>query len=415
MRARIHRGASEIGGSCIELASSGKRLILDLGLPLDASAAGSMSPLPEIAGLSTGDDASLVGVLISHGHPDHYGLVPQIDANVPVYAGEATTRILREAAFFTPGGADIHAREFLRDREPVRIGPFCVTPHLVDHSAFDAYACLIEAGGRRLFYSGDLRGHGRKRTLFDQLITQPPKDVNVLLLEGTHVRQAPATTSSLPSEEAVEQEAARVFGDTKGLALMLYSPQNIDRLVTLYRGARRAGRIFVLDLYAAAIVAATGRHTIPGPSWENVRVFVPLSQRVRVKNAREFDRVGELKSARLYPEDLAARASELALTFRLSMARELDSAHALADATALWSLWPGYLDDSEQLLDFLQAHEIPLTIAHCSGHATVADLQRLAAAIAPERIVPIHTSQPQMFPELFTGVEVRADGEWWDV
>jgi ribonuclease J len=38
MRARIHRGANEIGGSCVELESGGARLVLDIGLPLDVAA-----------------------------------------------------------------------------------------------------------------------------------------------------------------------------------------------------------------------------------------------------------------------------------------------------------------------------------------------------------------------------------------
>jgi ribonuclease J len=32
----IHRGAHQIGGTCIELESQGHYLILDIGLPLDA-------------------------------------------------------------------------------------------------------------------------------------------------------------------------------------------------------------------------------------------------------------------------------------------------------------------------------------------------------------------------------------------
>ncbi len=36
-RACIHRGSQQIGGTCIELASGDARILLDLGLPLDAS------------------------------------------------------------------------------------------------------------------------------------------------------------------------------------------------------------------------------------------------------------------------------------------------------------------------------------------------------------------------------------------
>ena len=36
MKIRIHRGTEEIGGTCIEVESDGRRIVLDLGLPLDA-------------------------------------------------------------------------------------------------------------------------------------------------------------------------------------------------------------------------------------------------------------------------------------------------------------------------------------------------------------------------------------------
>jgi ribonuclease J len=34
MRIKIHRGAHEIGGSCVELQSGDTRIVVDLGLPL---------------------------------------------------------------------------------------------------------------------------------------------------------------------------------------------------------------------------------------------------------------------------------------------------------------------------------------------------------------------------------------------
>jgi ribonuclease J len=70
-----------------------------------------------------------------------------------------------------------------------------ITPHLVDHSGFDAYALEIEAGERRLFYSGDLRAHGRKSKLFELMLKRPPKNIDVMLME-------------CPSSEVLGQAAA---------------------------------------------------------------------------------------------------------------------------------------------------------------------------------------------------------------
>ena len=411
VRGCIHRGAQEIGGSCVEVEHKGKRILLDLGLPL-AIGLDTDPLLPRIQGLPGGDD-SLLGVVVTHGHPDHWGLVPH--ARLPVFIGEATQRILREAAFFSPAGVDLDAMGFLSDRQPFSLGPFAITPFLADHSAFDAYSILVEAGGRRLFYTGDVRAHGRKHSLFETLIGDPPPDVNVLLLEGTHVR--PDGDGGSTSEESLERELTRSFRSTDGLALVCYSPQNIDRLVTVYKAARRAERRLVLDLYAATMARATGNPRIPQADWDDVLVYVPLSQRVKVKQSGEFERTLAIRQSRVFPEQLADRAANLVMTFRGSMASELARAGCLIGAHCFWSMWPGYLDGRScaRMREWLADHQIPVTVLHSPGHASVADLQRLASAIKAERVMPIHTSAPNLYESLFENIEQHPDGEWWDI
>jgi ribonuclease J len=414
-RACIHRGARQIGGSCIELECRGERLVLDLGLPLESTLENE-AELPSIAGLD-GSDKSLRGVVISHGHPDHYGLAGRLPPSVPVFVGDATARILKEALFFTGAGLAVQPAGCLADREPFSIGPFRVTPYLVDHSAFDAYALHVQADGRTLFYSGDLRTHGRKSSLMERLISDPP-GVDVLMLEGTRIDERGAGERGAASERDVEEQALAVFRQAHGIVVVFYSPQNIDRLVGLYRAARRARRVFVFDLYAAAIAFATGRATIPQAHWNDVRVFVPQSQRVRVKETGEFHRTAALRSSRIFPGQLREQCGQLVLTCRSSMLGELERTGCLNEsARALWSIWPGYLQQPAgvRLRERLDGLGVPLTIAHASGHATVADLTRLVSAMRPERVVPIHTASPARFLDSFDRAELRADGEWWDI
>jgi Ribonuclease HII/Metallo-beta-lactamase superfamily len=120
--------------------------VLDLGRPLDAEPDDHV-PLPTIPGLEGSDD-SLRGVVITHGHPDHYGLVGAIAPSVPMFIGEAAARVPREASFFSPTGIALQPDGFLADRRPFSAGPFELTPYLVDHSAFDAYALRVAAAGR---------------------------------------------------------------------------------------------------------------------------------------------------------------------------------------------------------------------------------------------------------------------------
>ena len=51
------------------------------------------------------------------------------------------------------------------------------------------------------------------------------------------------------------------------MVLAAYSGRNVDRLVTLFRAAKRSRSTLVLDLYAAAIARATGRDTSPQAEW----------------------------------------------------------------------------------------------------------------------------------------------------
>ncbi len=180
-QARIHRGAEQIGGSCVELAYDGARILLDLGKPLDAEET-SPDLLPKIDGLSAAPDSGLLAIVISHGHIDHWGLMPLVEGQVPVAMGAATQRILKAAAPFVPQGYAPDDTIDLADRRVVQIGPFSITPYLVDHSAYDAYALTIEAGGKRLFYSGDIRGHGRKAKLFEAMVRHQPKAIDSMLM-----------------------------------------------------------------------------------------------------------------------------------------------------------------------------------------------------------------------------------------
>jgi ribonuclease J len=415
MRAKIHRGANEVGGSCIELESSGQRLVLDLGRPIWAQHDEHV-PRPPVSGLEH-DDPSMVGVVISHPHLDHYGLSPGIAASAPVFMGEAAHRLLSEASFFTGDAVPPAPKAFLRHRERFVVGPFTITPYLNDHSAFDAYSLLVEADGCRLFYTGDIRGHGRKRGIFEQLLRSPPAKIDVLLMEGTNIREGGDIDARGPTESDVEDSIAELAQTTSGIVLAAFSPQNIDRLVTTYRAAIKSGRDLVLDLYGATMTAATELATIPQATWDRVRVYLPRSQRSRVIKHGEFARTDAVRAARIYPDELRTRAGELIVLFRGSMARELAAAECLAGAHLVWSMWPGYLRDESgvALQARLAEHGIPMSIHHSSGHAFVPDLRRLVDALAPARVVPIHSFAGDRFTEMFPCVDRRLDGEWWDV
>jgi ribonuclease J len=417
VRLRIHRGTQEIGGTCIELESGGSRILLDLGLPLNATDLAS-TPLPGVDGLAE-DSSSLLAIILSHGHRDHWGLVPKVSRQIPLVMGKATESIMRAAANFVPDAIALNAAQHLEHGKRIQLGPFLIIPRLVDHSGFDAYAMEVEANGKRLFYSGDLRAHGRKGKLFEALIEYPPRNIDTMLMEGSSLGRL-ATDQSFPTEEALEEIFIDRFRETEGMALVACSAQNVDRVVTVYRAAKRTGRTLIVDAYAAEVLKATEHESIPKPvpGWSNLAVFIPHSQRVQLLKKKIAPLVDSYRGFRLWPEELAKHAPRSVMLFRGWMMRDLDRAKALAGARVFWSQWDGYLGaggTGAMLKSDCERRGIPFETIHTSGHASPGDLKRLAAAISPARLIPIHTFEREQFPDLFENVKLINDGEWIEV
>jgi len=413
MKVCIHRGTQEVGGACIEIESQEKRITLDVGLPLEA--ADSVQNLPQVEGFRERCD-SLLAVVISHPHVDHYGLAHYLPPDTQMIMGAATDRILKTAALFTPTGVKFENVMHLEQGKPLSIGPFNITPYLNDHSAYDAYSLLISADGQRLFYSGDFRGHGRKAALFERFLKRPPSDVDVLLMEGTTIGRS-GSEAKFKTEQELEQCFLGHIDDSKGMVLVWTSGQNIDRLVTVFKACKKSGRQLILDMYTAEILRATGNPNLPQADWNGIKVFLPDSQRRQIIKNQQFELADRYKPYRIYPKRLAVEAARSVMLFRPSMMPDLEKAECLQEAKLIYSLWPGYLkrEEHRSFREWLDKRGIQLVHCHTSGHASPQDLQRFAKAIAPKMLVPIHSFATKRFKEYFDNVEMKEDGQWWEV
>ncbi len=415
MRVCIHRGTEQVGGTCIEIESGGKRVVLDVGMPLDVEPENAEAALPAVHGFREPAD-DLLAALISHLHQDHVGLVRHLRADLPVAIGAAAQRLLDRASSWLDQ-PKLEGRPIMHWRSgiPLELGPFRVTPHLVDHSAYDAYALLIEAGGKRLFYSGDFRGHGRKQSLFEAVLRNPPADIDVLLMEGTVIGRDGEGETFL-SEQELEAEFLERLRDVRGLSLVWTSAQNIDRIVTLYRAAKRTGKTLILDAFTAEILAATENPNLPQASWpQNIAVYVPDWMRRRIRRKGDFTKLDAFRRNRVFLDRLTD-PSRFVMMFRPGLLKEVDAQAPLEGAQLLYSNWSGYLRDpsTQGVRDWIAERAIPMHHVHTSGHASLPDLRRFAAALAPRKLVPIHSFHTDRFDEFFAYVERRRDGEWWE-
>lgn len=409
MKLTIHRSAEQIGGNCIEIvASSGERLILDVGKPLDAPE-GATDLLPKSL-----DCAAPATVLISHPHQDHYGLLNEIPACWPVYCGAATEKLMRVTAAIT-GGQIERSLHHWRSGEPKNIGPFRVTALLTDHSAFDAHMLLIEADEKRILYSGDFRIHGRKAALVERLMSSPPASIDVLLLEGTNLGSDKPTKS----EDDLEADFLRLFEETKGRVFVAWSGQNVDRTVTLYRAAKRAGRTLVVDIYTAEVLELLAEHgRLPRAGMESLKVVITsnMSRLYRRKDMATFvDRMAT-EGRGISAAALNRSPEKWVVMLRDSLRRDYARKGVRPNSNDAWSwsMWSGYLRDvgaefAEWLSDAQPRH------IHTSGHASPSHLRAFANAISPRKLVPIHSFTWDDNLNGFPAVHRLKDGETLEI
>ena len=75
-------------------------------------------------------------------------------------------------------------------------------------------------------------------------------------MEGTTIGRK-NSDKGFPTENDLQKEFECIFRTTTGMPLVWCSGQNIDRLVTVFKAAKRCGRQFIIDMYTAEILRAT--------------------------------------------------------------------------------------------------------------------------------------------------------------
>ncbi|MDO8643093.1 MAG: MBL fold metallo-hydrolase [Candidatus Woesearchaeota archaeon] len=192
----IHGGAQEVGRSCVELITEKyTRILFDAGLKMAEHG----SEFPE----SVTNLSEIDAVLLSHAHLDHCGALPYFDHNgleCPIYATGATkalTKLILEDAFKVGQlthqelgyfqddvRAAIACMSNMKSRQKGIVNEVRFSLHSINHIP-GAAAILVEAEGKRILYTGDIK--------MDETQLQPATDlgsaqenIHTLICESTY-------------------------------------------------------------------------------------------------------------------------------------------------------------------------------------------------------------------------------------
>ncbi|AUB84085.1 MBL fold metallo-hydrolase [Candidatus Thiodictyon syntrophicum] len=400
---------------CIEVASEdGTRILLDLGMPLydanheDVPRDTQQRPtreliaekvLPDVAALYADDPAApaFSAIILTHAHLDHYGLAHHAHPDIPVYGSRGTIALLEVGRIFFPDAALPGDLRELPEHGPLLIGALAVTAIPVDHGAPDSRALFVESNGQRLLYSGDLRAHGRTGYRFDALLRDTRlHGIDWLLLEGMTLG-ASASPHGQRSEQDVEESLVMIARRDNDKLLAVIAPgQNLDRLVSCFRAAKRSGRLLVVDPYQAFVLMklAPLSASIPQFTWDGIRVCFAPHQVERLRNAGLMQLVWDMRiAAKVSTDELAENPGAYLMCARagFGMTKVFDKIGP-SRVSLVWSQWSGYWRRGGcPIREWSERTGVEARFVHSGGHAWPEDLKRLAEALQPKQLVIVHT------------------------
>lgn len=385
MKINIIRGQNQIGGNIVEITTNTTKILLDIGCELESE----NTELPNIEGLF--DCKGYDSIFITHYHGDHMGLAYSIYDEIPLYIGEKSYKIIKASDEYK-AVKTISPTGFMVHKTPVQIGDMTVTPYLCDHSAFDSYMILVEAEGESVLYTGDFRSNGRKP--FEWLLKQLPTKVDTLICEGTTLSREGYKNET---EQELESRAIELFSKNNAPIFVLQSSMNIDRIVTIFRAAKRCNRLLLQDLYMAEITNAIGG-SIPNPnSFPEVKTFITRAYNKEHFRYKLFNKYGMNKISK---EQISK--SKFVMCVRTSMdeyLKTLSKKVSFKGGLLIYSFWSGY-KEQPKMKEFLKDCEdlgLEIITLHASGHADPQTIKELIKHTNPTRIAPIHTENSAWF------------------
>lgn len=326
----------------------------------------------------------LRGILISHGHEDHYGALPFFvkDVNTTIYATKLVGGFVQEKLEdFKIQNQKVSV--FDPDRDILSLGVFKITPFRVGHSVPDGVGFCIDTPEGKMFHVPDYKFDwtpvdGRP---FDAVKVASLASGGVLSLASDSLGAgSPGYTES---EKEIEGRIEDVVRDVKGKVYLTTISSNISRMQQTINAAERLGRKVVF----------IGRSIIKKSE---------IARNLGYMNYKE-DLVISPKEAAKYPDNKlifvisGCYGQAGSALYRLALGEHQFLSVSKGDAVVFTAdpAPPGSKGGIDFLVDKFIEQDIDVHYydlqedLHVSGHGSQKDIQMLFGLVKPKYYIPI--------------------------
>jgi len=373
-------GLGEFGKNLLWIRHGDSNILVDVGVSFpDETFPGVDRIAPDLSALS---GVAIDAVLLTHGHEDHIGALPLLreTCDAPVFAFPFTLALARRR--LEEAGRPLEGLTPVASREVRRVGDFTFRFFRVSHSVPDSAAILIEAGGRRIFHSGDFKFDADppdgERTDREGIAEAAGEGVDLALVDSTNAERP----GRAASERIAGEGLAAVFAGAPRRIILTTFSSHVARIAQAAERARALSRR----------VAFLGRsmRTVSEIAERLGRICLPAGSVVSPGELSQHppDRLLCLASG--------SQGEPFSALYRLALDEHPDLKLDPKDLVVFSARTiPGHERSVNRVTDHLVRRGVRVVReaeppVHVSGHAHREDIRDWLRLVRPRVVVPVH-------------------------